>query len=553
MIFSFLSPGRQGLLSIALCFTAAFSSAQSPINWSRSLGGSNYEDGYYISATDDGGSILAGKTQSLDGDVTGLHGTGSTFDVWIVKLDNAGIIQWQKTFGGTESEEAHWVQQTADGGYIVAGSTSSQDGDVSFSHGTNDPAHAVKDAWLLKLSAAGVLEWEKTFGGNRYDAFFSVDQTSDHGYFIGGQTESNNDDVSGNHDTTGLTYDAWAVKTDSAGNIQWQKTYGGTAANGEGFYGVQQAADGGYIAGGYTYSNNGDVSGNHGGIDAWILKLDTAGTIQWQKVLGGSTGGSTGELVKSIRQTADGGYIAACFAASADGDITGFHGGVYDAWALKLDAAGNLQWQHAMGGSGAENGNFIIQTTDGGYMMAVGSTSNNGDVSGAHGSLDAWLVKLNSAGAIVWQKPMGGGGYEDSKCVTQTATGDFIFLGINSGNGGDVTGWHGPGFNGDIWVVNFSVPLNVGINDPEGNVSFCSVFPSPSGDAASLSYTLENPSKATLCILDLQGKVMVSEDLGLQAKGDHLKQLDLRTLAQGMYILQLRTAAECLVSKLVRQ
>jgi hypothetical protein len=149
---------------------------------------------------------------------------------------------------------------------------------------------------------------------------------------------------------------------------------------------------------GQSYSNDGDVSGNHGGNgDAWIVKLNSIGEIQWQKCLGGSNL----DIAGAIQPTSDDGYVMAGYTHSNDGDVSGNHGGNDDAWVVKLNSTGEIQWQKCLGGSGDDQAFDIQPTADGGYIMVGQSSSNDGDVSGNHGGNgDAWIVKLNSTGEI---------------------------------------------------------------------------------------------------------------------------------------------------------
>ena len=183
------------------------------------------------------------------------------------------------------------------------------------------------------IKAQPAIQWQKCLGGTDYDWASSVQQTADGGYIVAGTANSNNGDVTGNHGGR----ESWVVKLDSNANIQWQKCLGGT--NWDGASSVQQTSDGGFIVEGYANSNDGDVTGNHGSIECWVVKLDGSGNIQWQKCLGG-----TGyDDAFSVKQTADGGYIVAGETNSNDGDITGNHGGG-DNWIVKLDSSANIQW-----------------------------------------------------------------------------------------------------------------------------------------------------------------------------------------------------------------
>ncbi|MDR2352680.1 MAG: hypothetical protein LBF22_05860, partial [Deltaproteobacteria bacterium] len=341
------------------------------IEWQKSFGGSR-DAAHSIQITPDGGYIIAGHSFSNDGDVKVNHGKA---DVWIVKLDSQGSIQWQKSLGSSDNDVAFSIQITPDGGYIIAGYSSSNDGDVKGNHGE-------RDAWIVKLDSQGSIQWQKLLGGSDVDVANSIQITSDGGYIIAGESYSNDGDVKGNHGKA----DVWIVKLDSQGTIQWQKSLGGSEwdeANS-----IQITPDGGYIIAGHSKSDDGDVKGNHGNGDAWIVKLDSQGTIQWQK----SLGGSEPDEANSIQITSDGGYIIACESFSNDGDVTGNHkrGGV---WIVKLDSQGSIQWQKSLGRSNYE-ANSIQITSDGGYIIAGSNESKAGDVTGNHGKIDLWIVKL---------------------------------------------------------------------------------------------------------------------------------------------------------------
>jgi hypothetical protein len=399
------------------------------IQWQKSFGGTNDEGANSIQQTDDGGYIVAGYSDSNDGDVSGNHGT---HDYWAIKLDADGDIQWQKSLGGSASELAQSIQQTGDGGYIVAGSTGSIDGDITGYHSDGD-------YWVVKLDAGGDMQWQKALGGSARDYAYSIQQTGDGGYIVAGSTGSNDGDVSGNHGYS----DAWVVKLDAAGSLLWQKSLGGSGS--EFAQSIQQTGDGGYIIAGESTFNDGDVSGNHGYSDYWIVKLDAGGGMQWQK----SLGGSGNDYAQSIQQTGDGGYIVAGYSDSNDGDISGNHG-VVDYWIVKLDEDGDIGWQKSLGGSYGDYANSIQQTGDGGYIVAGYSESNDGDVSRNHGDGDCWIVKLDAGGGTQWQKFLGGSDSVVANSIRQTDDGGYVVAGWSESNDGDVSGNHG---NRDLWVV----------------------------------------------------------------------------------------------------
>jgi uncharacterized delta-60 repeat protein len=302
--------------------------ANGELDWQRSLGGSRDEFVRDVQQTNDGGYIVAGRSDSNDGDVSGNHGDS---DFWIVKLKANGELDWQKALGGSDADNAHAVRQTSDGGYIVAGSTMSNNGDVS------REKYRSWNFWVVKLTENGAIEWEKQLGGSRVDYAYDIFQTKDDGYIVAGYSASNDGDVSGNHG--GEKYrgvmmynkDFLVVKLKMDGAIEWQRMLGGSKDDLA--WSVQQTSGGGYIVAGYSESNDGDVSENHGYIDMWTVKLEADGTLKWQK----SLGGSRREDAYEIFQTKDGGYIVAGYSSSNDGNVSEYHGSG-DFWVVKLTA-----------------------------------------------------------------------------------------------------------------------------------------------------------------------------------------------------------------------
>jgi hypothetical protein len=292
------------------------------IEWQKCLGGSSADIAYSIHQTNDYGYIVAGYTCSSDTDVTSKHGTNGDNDCWIVKLTSYGSIDWQKCFGGSDKDWANSIQETSDSGYVVACAARSNDGDVIGRHG---PWNS-EDFWILKLTSSGSIAWQKCLGGTGADIPYSIQQTYDRGYIVAGVTWSEDGDVIGKH----FGVDSWIVKLTSSGNIEWQKCLGGFLGYQES-PSVQQTNDGGYIFASYLDSLTGNLTGNHGYLEYLVVKFTSMGTIEWQK----SFGGSLEDKAKSIQQTNDGGYIVAGYTLSNNGDVTGNHGGS-DCWIVKL-------------------------------------------------------------------------------------------------------------------------------------------------------------------------------------------------------------------------
>ncbi len=344
------------------------------ITWQKTLGGSGDDGANAVTQTSDGGYFVVGSSNSpASGNITNPKGQ---YDVWVAKLTPSGIMTWQKSYGGTSLDEAYAVQQTTDGGYIIAGDSRSNNFDLTANNG-------IYDFWIIKIDAVGAIQWQKSLGGSGDDIARAIQQTPDGGYIVTGETNSNNADVSGNNG--GIDY--WVVKLSSMGAIQWQKCLGGAAADIA--YTVKQTSDGGYVVGGKAASNNGNVTGNKGLENAWVVKLTSTGVITWQKCFGGNVF----DACNSIQQTIDGGYIFAGTASSNTLDVSGNNGG-NDYWVVKLNSAGTFSWQKCLGGSNGDFGACIQQTSDEGYVVAGNASSSNGDITNAKGLADFWVVRF---------------------------------------------------------------------------------------------------------------------------------------------------------------
>ena len=350
--------------------------------WAMLYGGSGNDWANSVQQTSDGGYIVAGYTESF--------GEG-LWDIWILKLSFAGDIEWQWTYGGLQNEEAYSIQETGDGGYIVAGYTD------SFGLGNTD-------IWVLKLTSEGEIEWQRTFGGSADDWADSVQQTSDGGYIIGGSSNS-----FGNGEFSFLV-----IKISSQGNVEWQEIY--TIFVNSYLRSVRETSDGGYIAAGHIYPSLNNT------YDFFVLKLDSIGRIEWQRYYGGSQD----DWANAIQETDDGGYFVAGYTES-------FGAGNLDFWVLKLTSIGNIVWERAYGGGGDDWANSAQQTSDGGFIVAGSSDSFGAGLS------DFWLLKLTSSGIIEWQTPYGDSGEEAAFSIQQTDDGGFVVAGsTNSYSVGDL-------------------------------------------------------------------------------------------------------------------
>jgi predicted secreted protein len=354
---------------------------------------------------------------------------------------------WSKTYGGAKAEGHDNIYpdliQTSDGGFLLTGDTS------SYGAGSND-------AYLVKVDANGEMQWNRTYGGPLNESASVVCITSDGGYAI--MCITNSYGAGGN--------DFWLVKTDSAGNMQWNKTYGGTGVD-NGYF-VFQTADGGYALYGETNSFGA------GGYDVWLIKTDETGNMQWNKTYGAAGN----DLGANLILTADGGYAvvsistsfggykawfakldasgtmawnktysltAICWAVgiqTADGGYA-LTGVVYptskrDLWLIKTDSSGNMLWNKTYGGTGDDTGWGLVQMDDGGYTI-IGVTTSFGA-----GGADSWLFRTDASGNMLWNKTYGGTGTEFTVDFTRTSDGGYAISGFTDSFGAGST---------DLWLI----------------------------------------------------------------------------------------------------
>lgn len=495
-----------------LIYSALAAQSAPSIEWQKALGGTHGESANAVQQTSDGGYIVAGNSMSNDGDVTGNHGGG---DYWIVKLNPAGGIQWQKTLGGSNVDDAQSIRQTTDGGYIIAGSSNSGDGDISGNHGNYD-------YWIVKLDSNGNMQWQKSLGGSSMDMAQSIQQTSEGGYIVAGSSSSNDGDVSGNHGGG----DYWIVKLDINGNIQWQKSLGGSSS--EQVNSVQQTFDGGYIIAGTTVSTDGDITVSYGNNDFWVVKLDSGGNMQWQKTLG-NIGDNIGYYAQ---QTFDGGYIA----VGTSFNSSNLESGLPDYWVIKLSNNGTIEWDKYFGGSFHDNAITIRQTPEWDYIVAGWTASNNGQVTNHHGNLDYWIIKLDSSGNLKWEKTLGGPDFDYLTALELTADNGYIVSGSTGSTSGDVTGHHGMI---DAWIVKLS-PEQLGI--PENQQRHKpNLYPNP---AKEFFYLDHLPRESTISITDMSGRKLFS-----QKYNEEKIKISTSAFMEGLYMVQVKNREEIILTK----
>ncbi len=503
-------------LFAATLFTLCPLFAQAPaIQWQNSIGGNSDDDLYSLQQTADGGYILGGTSASnISGDKT--ENSLGGYDYWVIKLDSTGAIQWQNTIGGDKNDLLFSLQQTTDGGYILGGVS---DSDIS---GDKTENSLGSDYWVIKLDASGGILWQNTIGGGGYDKLFSLQQTTDGGYIVGGTSFSY---ISGDKtENSNGSSDYWVLKLDASGAIQWQNTIGGNG-NDE-IESLQQTVDGGYILGGYSDSDiSGDKTENSlGGYDYWVMKLNSTGAIQWQNTIGGDTT----DYFSTLQQTTDGGFILGGYSKSnISGDKTENSWGNSDFWVVKLDATGVIQWQNTIGGNGKDAIESLQQTADGGYILGGYSDSNiSGDkTENSSGLSDYWVIKLDATGAIQWQNNIGGSLSDLFRSLQQTADGGIILGGSSSSN---ISGHKTENSNGfeDYWIIKLA-PESVPTGEAPTALGSLTIYPNPTTDAI----FVQSETATTLCLRNAFGQVLSTQPIQGQGK------IDISRYPNGIYFL----------------
>jgi hypothetical protein len=457
-------------ISATLFSFVTYSQSAPCVAWQKCIGGTEGDDGVSIAATPDGGFIVIGDAQQIPG-CSGSN-ANSYSDLLVTKWGADFNLQWQQCFSGNEHDIALKVISVSTGGYLVMGVTSSRPFEGQT---TRD-----MDIFISKLDNNGNKLWTKVYGGSFTEArgILGMGGTSSYGDIIENsdgtftfitETNSNDGDIVGKIGPP-ATFDVWVVKINSTGNIIWSKCYGGT--NNDGGYGITHTSDGGYIFAAETSSNDVQVTGNHGLADIWLVKITATGILQWQKCMGGSgsdltsgSGSASGNR-GNIITAADGYIYVYANTASTDGDVTGNHGAL-DNWVIKMDQFGNIVWKKCYGGTGFESLGKLLEDADGNIILSGSSTSANGDIPANYGSHDVFVCKIEATtGNVIWCKNYAGT-QKDAGCdIVRLPQNGYVLTGITRSNDTDVSGNLG---SADIWIAHLSntnTPPPVPITSP---------------------------------------------------------------------------------------
>ena len=507
-----------------LLFALSLSLKSQPVlSWQKTYGGTGHEYAVKTIPMSDGGFVFVGHTESSDGDLP--DNSGET-DLWIARADAAGTLVWSYTYGGTLDDEGADVVQAADGTFFVAGWSDSDDGDVTGNHDEYS-----SDFWILHLNSSGLIMNKKCFGGTYDDDAAAIDMTPDGHILVAGITYSYDGNVVGNHGS--YETDVWIIKLDTALNLLSQKCVGGSDTE-EGIN-LVSTNDNGCVVVGRSYSTDGDVTGYHAGSDMLVAKLNSSLVVEWAKCYGGSET----EEGNAVVQLSDGSYAVLGYTSTHNnGDVTGHYGGsgMDDFWLVKLTSGGILEWAKCYGGSGDDQANGLTNTVDGGYVMCGLTNSTDGQVSGFHTGMyapDVWVAKVFSDGTFMWQRCCGGTDQDEGFTVYEESANVYVATGFTYSANYDITSNHG---SADGWILRITAVLG----EDELSQNTLNVFPNPAHDFISFDSGFEG----IISITDMQGRVI------FQTSDIESGTISLPSLTPGVYGLRL-SALDCVKHKTI--
>lgn len=529
---------------------SAYNSISQNILWENSYGGKHAEFLYDAIPTADYGFLLAGSSISNKNGNKADSNKGN-LDYWIWKMDEKGTPEWQKSFGGDGVDLLQSIRITNDGGFILAGTSSS-----SISGDKKELCKGQEDFWIIKLDAKGNEIWQRTIGGSGQEKLLSIAQTKEGGYILGGTSSSNKSepDEKGAEDKYGKAEDSkgnldyWIVKLDKDGKIKWQKTFGGQYV--DELKSIEQTNDKGYILGGYS---NSPVSGNKtqdnfGFNDYWIIKLDEEGNELWQRTLGGDKD----DTLFALTQTNDGGFIAGGNSSSGatDSKSKSNKNGT-DFWVVKLDKTGTIEWQETYNYGEKDVLTSIVENKDGTFLIGgyaqsetvnskLGAKSKTPLKKGSdkEGINDYIALKIKATGEEIWTQTVGSKGDEVLKKLFETRDGGYILAGtsltpaLTKGAGEKNSGDRNTGIGGsDFWIVK--------LRDKEKKTEEkqkIEAIPNPAISYTNVIVTYDY-QKGTATLFDLSGRSMQT----IKLTGEKSIPVDLSNLPQGIYLIEIKT------------
>ncbi len=516
---------------IIIFFSLSFGCFSQEVLWEVTLGGEHSEYLYDMQGTPDYGFLVAGSTLSEDsGNKEGKSKGDLDYLLW--KLDENGYTQWQKSFGGAGQDYLYSVETTRDGGFILGGSTTTgKDGDKTSEN------FGSEDYWVLKLNAKAEIEWQQSYGGMGQDKLLSISQTQDGGYIIGGNSDSDKSeeikDKNYKSENSRGNQDYWVIKTDSQGKVEWQKTYGGE------YYdllrSIKPTHDGGYILGGYSNSPiSGDKTEDNKGIgDYWILKLNETGEIEWQQTLGGNKDDQLYDLII----TKDKGYLLSGNSNSNRGeDKTSETINGTDWWVLKFTQEGEVEWQQSYNIASSDILLSVEESEDKDgnttYLLAGYAQSSSTAQKAKKEENNYIAIKIDEKGEELWRKSIGGKGVDKLQTLTETRDGGYVLAGTSDSPKSEDKGIEAKGQN-DFYLVKLLDKDKV----EQSERIAVEIYPNPTKRYTTvlINETLPKENKVKISVLDLNGALLQTYTIN-----QNTLTLDLYGYQPGVYLVKVQ-------------
>jgi hypothetical protein len=503
----------------------------------KTYGGKGDEEGRSSIVTKDGGIILTGFSNSNDGDFNKMNKGG--IDIIVVKLDQNGNILWKYNFGGWGSDYGNYITETMDGGCIITGYTSSNDGDFGgFNKGSNDIV-------VIRLDRNGSLLWKKLFGGTGDDRGNSIIVDREGNFVVTGSTTSNDGDIQNNKGNS----DIFLMKLDSNGKIIWCNTIGG---KGEDLgFSVCERNDDTYTLTGYTRSNDGDFGElfKGGEFDIIVIDINHKGMVTMKKTYGG-LGYESGLSIKKVDSNS---VLVSGYQQSNDGDFRQMNKGWEDLFIMKLDSIGNIIWKKTFGGPNYDGGRSISVTTDGNILVTGYTNSlNYGDFSvfsRIYSENYIVLLILDPNGELITKRIYGGTRNDYGRSINHLSNGDIIITGGSNSTDDDFNNLNIGNY--DFFLLKLDSKGNLknttSINEFSEPSTTLSVYPNPFSNTTTISYKVETPSNISIELLNTLGQTIEVLRNDYSDSGTYQLPLNVSTLTSGMYSVRMRSGSNSMV------
>ncbi len=528
---------------ISASLATAQSATAPPIKWQKTVGGTDVDTLTAMCISTDASSfILCGASKSNQSGRKSENRIGG-YDYWVVKMDVAGNVLWNKTYGGTKNDIPGAIIALSDGGYLVGGTSLS---DKSGSKSANAYGKS-KDYWIIKLDANGNKVWDKTYGGQFTETLTSMVELSSGKYVLGGYSYSNRKgETIKKSDNLGTpnTADYWMLVIDKNGKLLNQNIYGATSMDDMTCMAAVSANS--VYMGGFSYSVK--LSGHKttapvGNDDVWMVRSDINGNIQFQA----GFGGSRSDFATCMQYFTDKSFVIGGYSNSpADGNKSGSFLGVTDFYLIRTTASGNKLWDKSIGGTGGDYMTSVQQTKDGGFILGGYSNSDKGNnkSDNSRGGYDYWIVKTDKNGNVLWNKTIGGKGDDKLTGIYEISAGEFIVAGTSGStiSGEKKSPTVGNSGAADYWVMRLgnstaadktAEPFIASLSTMQS----LTITPNPVQNTATIKYSSQTNTDVT--VYSTKGDAILKAALPSASVGTH--SFDMSPFAKGTYYIVMRT------------